>query len=124
MQLVAGDGVGVYLGTNTHFYFQKSGPSAPACSTNCGTSPSVSGNDHGGIITMGATGSPASGFVLTFASSYPTSVACTVHSAKAGMAAGKAPLNVIATATTLTVETAGTAPGNNDQYTYLCIGVA
>lgn len=120
-------------GANAKILFRGSGTNAtqlsatqttqPTCSTNCGTSPSISGNDTAGIITMGATGSPASGFVVTFNGTWATAPACTMSMALAGMASGKLPLTVVTTTTTITVVTNGTAPGNSDKYAYTCIGL-
>lgn len=97
---------------------------APTCSTNCGTSPSVAGTDTAGIVTMGASGVPASGWVVTFNGTWATAPACVVQMALAGMVVGKMPLTVATTTTTLTVVTNGTAPANSDKYAYLCIGVS
>ena len=98
---------------------------APTCTSNCGTSPSVVGTDSAGRVTMGATGSPASGWVVTFNGTWPgsTAPACTVQSALTGMAVGKMPIVVVTTTTTMTVTTNGTAPANSDQYQYICIGL-
>ena len=95
---------------------------APTCSTNCGTSPSVVGTDTAGIITMGATGSPASGFVLTFNGTWAAAPSCVVQMALAGMLVGKMPLTTVSTTGQFTVVTNGTAPANSDKYQYICIG--
>lgn len=93
----------------------------PTCSTNCGTSPSVVGNDSAGTVTMGASGVPASGWVLTFQGTWAAAPACHVSPALAGMAVGKLPIVVATTTTTMTVTTNGTAPATSDVYTYQCI---
>jgi hypothetical protein len=94
----------------------------PTCSTNCGTSPSVAGTDTAGIVTMGATGSPASGWVVTFNGTWAAAPACMVMMAKAGMLVTKEPLTVVTTTTTFTVVTNGVAPANGDVYSYICVG--
>lgn len=96
----------------------------PTCSSNCGTSPSVVGGDSAGIVTMGATGVPASGFVITFNGTWASAPACIVQSAKTGMVVGKMPIAVVTSTTTITVTTNGTAPATSDVYSYVCVGVA
>lgn len=97
---------------------------APTCTTNCGTSPSVAGTDSAGIVTMGSSGVPASGWVVTFNGTWSAVPACIVQSALATMVVGKMPIAVVATTTTLTVTTNGTAPATSDKYQYICIGVS
>lgn len=92
----------------------------PTCSANCGTSPSVSGSDSSFTVTMGATGSPASGFVATFNGTWSAAPQCTVNMGLTGMASGKLPLTVVTTTTTVTVVTNGTAPANSDVYHFQC----
>lgn len=99
-------------------YIQTKG--TPTCATNCGTSPTLSGSDSSVTLTMGATGSPASGFILTFAGTWPAAPQCHVTMALAGMAVGKMPLTVVTTTTTATVVTNGTAPANGDKYHFQC----
>jgi hypothetical protein len=96
---------------------------AGTCSSNCGTSPSVAGGDTVGRLTMGGTGSPASGFVLTFAETWAAAPVCTVQMALTGMAVGKMPLTVVTTTTTMTVVTNGVAPSTSDVYVYRCDGI-
>jgi hypothetical protein len=96
---------------------------APTCSSNCGTSPSVAGTDSAMRVTMGSSGSPASGFVVTFNGTWAAAPVCTVQMAKAGMVVGKQPLTVVTTTTTLTVVTNGTAPATTDVYAITCVGV-
>lgn len=97
---------------------------APTCTSNCGTSPSVVGTDTAGTVTMGATGAPASGWVVTFNGTWPAAPSCIVQSALSTMVAGKMPIAVATTATTMTVTTNGTAPANSDKYAYHCFGVS
>lgn len=97
---------------------------APTCTSSCGTSPSVSGSDTAMLVTMGASGSPASGFVITFNHTWATAPSCIMQSAKSGMVAGKMPITLAVTTTTVTVTTNGTAPGNSDVYAMHCIGVS
>jgi hypothetical protein len=92
----------------------------PTCSSNCGTSPSVVGVDSAGTVTMGASGSPASGWVLTFNGTWSAAPSCSVTPALATMAVGKLPIAVVTTTTTMTVTTNGTAPANSDVYKYQC----
>jgi len=94
----------------------------PTCSSNCGTSPSVVGTDTAGIVTMGATGVPVGGFVVTFNGTWASAPACVATMALAGMAAGKLPLTIITTTTTITFNLNGTAPANSDKYAYICVG--
>ena len=96
---------------------------APTCSTNCGTSPSVLGTDTAMTVTMGATGSPASGFVITFNGTWAAAPACTGVPALAGMAVGKLPIVIATTTTTITVTTNGTAPSTSDKYNFVCVGI-
>jgi hypothetical protein len=100
---------------------------APTCTSNCGTgSITVVGTDTAGIVTLGTTGSPASGWVLTFNGTWPNSQppSCVVQSALASMVVGKMPIAVVTTTTTMTVTTNGTAPANSDAYQYICIGLS
>lgn len=95
----------------------------PTCSSNCGTSPSVVGSDSAMRVTMGSSGVPASGWVVTFNGTWPVAPVCTVTMAKTGMVIGKLPLTVVTTQTTLTVVTNGTAPATTDVYSIICLGV-
>jgi hypothetical protein len=93
---------------------------APACTSNCGTASSVSGTDGSFTLTMGATGVPASGFVITFNGTWVGAPQCTGSMVLAGMAVGKLPLTLVTTTTTLTVVTNGTSPSTSDKYSFLC----
>lgn len=95
----------------------------PTCSSNCGTSPSVVGSDTAMKVTMGGTGVPASGWVVTFNGTWAAAPVCAVQMALAGMANTKLPLTAVTTTTTLTVVTNGAAPANSDVYFVLCLGV-
>lgn len=114
----------VYTAEGGSFQLSTAQTTAPTCSANCGTSPSVAGTDTAGIVTMGATGVPASGWVVTFNGTWPAAPSCTVTMALAGMAVGKLPLTVVASTTTMTVVTNGTAPSTSDKYAYTCVGVS
>lgn len=92
----------------------------PSCTSNCGTSPTVTGVGSSFTLTMGATGVPASGFVITFATAWAAAPQCTGTMAKAGMVVGKLPLTLVTTTTTLTVVTNGTAPATTDIYHFHC----
>jgi hypothetical protein len=72
---------------------------------------------------MGASGVPASGWVITFNGTWASAPACTVQMAKAGMVVGKMPLTVVTTTTTITVVTNGTAPATTDVYSIHCGGL-
>lgn len=96
----------------------------PVCTTNCGTSPSVVGSDSAMIVTMGASGSPASGFIITFNGTWSAAPACTGAMAKTGMANTKLPLTIVTSTTTITVVTNGAAPANSDVYAFTCLGVS
>lgn len=96
----------------------------PTCSTNCGTSPSVAGDDTDMVVTMGASGSPASGWVVTFTQAWPAAPACVVQMALTGMVIGKMVLTAVTTTTTVTMVTNGTAPANSDKYAVICRGVS
>jgi hypothetical protein len=96
----------------------------PTCTTNCGTSPAVAGSDTAGTVTMGSSGVPATGWVVTFNGTWATAPACTVQMALSGMVSGKLPLTVVTTTTTFTVQTNGTAPSVSDKYHYICLGLS
>lgn len=96
----------------------------PTCTTNCGTSPTVVGTDSVMIVTMGASGSPASAWVVTFNSAWTAVPACIVQSALASMVVGKMAIATVVTTTTMTVTTNGTAPANSDVYQIQCMGVS
>jgi hypothetical protein len=61
----------------------------PTCSSNCGTSPSVAGTDTAGVVTMGASGVPASAWVVTFNGTWATAPSCIVQSALGTMVAAQ-----------------------------------
>jgi hypothetical protein len=96
---------------------------APTCSASCGTSPSVTGSDTAMLVTMGASGSPASPFTVTFNHTWAAAPSCMAIAAKTGMVAGKAPILAVPSTTTVIVTTNGTAPATSDQYAIHCIGV-
>lgn len=99
---------------------QTTQTTAPTCSSNCGTSPTVTGTDSNGRVNMGASGVPASGWVLTFNGTWVNAPQCDVWMSKAGMVTGKKPITMVTTTTTITVTTDGTAPGTSDTYDYRC----
>lgn len=96
----------------------------PTCSSNCGTSPSVVGTDTAMIVTMGATGTPTSAFVITFAGTWAAFPSCHAQMSKSGMVVGKLPIVASPTTTTLTITTNGTNPSTADKYAVICIGVS
>lgn len=110
--------------TSTGTQIRTAQQTAPTCSANCGTSPSVTGTDSAMTVTMGSSGSPASGWVVTFNGTWATAPACTVQMAKAGMVVGKLALTAVTTTTTVTVVTNGTAPATTDMYHILCTGIS
>lgn len=95
----------------------------PTCTSNCGTSPSVAGSDSDMRVTMGASGSPASGFVITFNGTWAAAPVCSATMATTGMVVGKLALTVVTTTTTITIVTNGTAPANSDTYAIMCRGL-
>jgi hypothetical protein len=103
--------------------FRTAQTTAPTCSTNCGTSPSVVGTDTFMTVTMGSSGSPASGWVVTFNGTWPAAPSCHVQMGKAGMVVGKMALTAVTTTTTITVVTNGTAPSTTDIYHVQCGGL-
>lgn len=109
------------LTTLTERTYVSVGASAPVCSTNCGTSPTVTGGDSAMRVALGTT--PASGFLITFNGTWATAPACSATMGTTGMVVGKLPLTVVTTTTTITVVTNGTAPATADIYNILCTGV-
>jgi hypothetical protein len=93
---------------------------APTCTTNCGTSPSVSGNDHAGIVTMGSTGSPSSPFTVTFNGTYSAAPAC-IAMRRSGTAANV--VQVVSTTGTTMVVTVATGIATSDTFNYVCEAV-
>lgn len=96
----------------------------PTCTTNCGTSPSIAGTDTAGVVSMGASGVPASGWVVTFNATWAAAPSCVVQSALTTMVVGKQPIAVQTSTTTMTVTTNGTAPSTSDKYAFVCFGVS
>lgn len=96
---------------------------APTCTTNCGTSPTVVGDDLGMLVTMGSTGVPASAWVVTFNKTWAAAPACVAQMALSSMANTKLPIALVVTTTTITVTTNGASPATSDAYMILCRGV-
>jgi hypothetical protein len=115
---------GVFTGSGGAMQLSTAQTTAPTCTTNCGTSPSITGTDTFMTVNMGATGSPASGWVVTFNGTWPAAPSCTVQMAKAGMVVGKMALTAVTTTTTITVVTNGTAPATADMYHIHCGGLS
>lgn len=90
----------------------------PTCTTNCGTTPTVTGTGSSFTVTMGTT--PASGFLITFPTAWAAAPQCVGSMALTGMVVGKLPLTLVTTTTTLTVVTNGTAPATADKYHFIC----
>lgn len=95
----------------------------PTCSASCGTSPSVAGSDSAMIVTMGATGTPASPFTVSFNTTWAAAPSCIVQNALSTMVVGKMPIAVQTSTTAITITTNGTAPATSDKYQIQCIGV-
>jgi len=95
-------------------------PTAPTCTSGCGATPTIVGTDSVMTLTMGATGTPTSGFVITFNQAWSAMPACLAQMAKAGMVIGKLPMVASPTLSTLTITTNGTAPSNSDIYVFQC----
>jgi len=104
--------------------FQMTGTPTCTAANSCGTGNgtfSTGSSDTAGSVTLGTT--PASGFQITFASTWAAAPACTVWMNKAGMAVGKTVLTSVTSTTAITVVTNGTAPATGDIYAYHCIGI-
>lgn len=94
----------------------KGGGGTPTFSS-CGTSPSVSGTDSGGIVT---TGSPDGNFcAINFAEHYSVAPACVVS--MVGSLNDRALLVSSISTTGFTVFN-GTTPFNGGQFSYVCVG--
>lgn len=106
--------------TLNQFIASQSTP--PTCTSSCGTGSSITGSDTFMTLTMGSSGSPASGFVITFSGAWPAAPSCVGAMATAGMVVGKLPLTIVTTATTMTVVTNGTNPSTNNKYHFHCGG--
>lgn len=89
---------------------------APTITTGGGTSPSVSGSDSIGVITLG-TGSPATPFTMTFNGTWASAPSCIVIR-NTGTAANV--VQVVATTTTTMVVTVATAVAASDKFNYFC----
>lgn len=123
-QLCARTGGAVFTGVAVAMQISYTQTTVPTCSSNCGTSPTVVGSDSAMRVTMGATGVPASGWVVTFNGTWPSAPVCIVQSALTTMVVGKMPIAVQTSTTTITVTTNGTAPATSDQYEIQCNGVS
>lgn len=95
----------------------------PTCLVGCGSTPTMAGTDTALVVTMGATGSPTSPFVITFNGTWAALPSCHGQMMKAGMVVGKLPIVASPTVTTLTITTNGTTPTNGDIYAVHCLGV-
>jgi hypothetical protein len=89
--------------------------SAPAVSS-CGTSPTIRGNNFGGLVTIGS--APGTTCVLTFAPAFLSAPACVMVNQTTAGAAHK-------DTTTLTTLTLTGSPGLNaaDVWAYICVQV-
>lgn len=101
--------------------FRTTQTTVPVCSTNCGTSPTVTGTDTFMKIVLGTT--PASAFLVTFNGTWAAAPPCVVQMGLAGMVVGKLALTAATTTTTITVVTNGTAPSTGDIYFIHCGGL-
>lgn len=92
---------------------------APTCTTNCGTSPSISGSDTAMVVTLG-TGAPASPVTVTFNGTWATAPACQAGNRTT---AANNVTRVDSTTTTAVVYFAA-GPAASDLVAVLCLGVS
>jgi hypothetical protein len=92
---------------------------APTCSNNCGTSPSVTGNNSAMRVTMGATGTPRSPFLVLFSTPWNAAPACIAQLTTATTTTVSV---TNATTTGVTVNTL-VGPAQGDVYAIVCPGV-
>lgn len=88
---------------------------APSITANCGTSPSVAGNDTSGRITVGTGGTDVA-CTLTFAATWTTAPSCQCNDESTALL-----FKCAATTSTLVI-TAAAPLGAADKITYHCIG--
>lgn len=106
---------GVDANNNVYFpaHILSTGPGTPAL-TSCGTTPSITGSDTGGVVTEGTT---TSGCAITFAKAYAAVPFCIVAIQAVN---ATSPLTWVAAATGLNVTHSAEATG--PIYNYLCTG--
>lgn len=92
---------------------------APTCTTNCGTTPSVSGSDTAMVVTLG-TGAPASPVTVTFNGTWATAPAC---NAANRTTAANSVSRVDSTTTTAVIYFLG-GPAASDLVALTCLGVS
>ena len=92
---------------------------APTCTTNCGTAPSISGSDTAMIVTLG-TGTPASPVTVTFNGTWSTAPACQA----ANRTTAASSVARVDTTTTTAVIYFLAAPAASDLVAVTCLGVA
>lgn len=85
----------------------------PPVLTSCGTSPSITGSDTAGIVTMG-TGTPT-GCVITFATAYVTAPVCVVT----WIATPLASQSYVTSNTAITLTQTATS---SNKVQYMCVG--
>lgn len=101
--------VGHLLETNGH---QRVGANTAPALTSCGTSPTITGNDHAGIVTMG-TGSPT-GCVITFAVAYSSAPVCLGSWSAQALASQ----SYVVSASAITLTQTGTS---SNVFRYICL---
>lgn len=98
---------------------RSSQTTVPTCTTNCGTSPSISGSDTSMIVTLG-TGSPASPVTVTFNGTWGAAPACVA----ANRTTAGNNVNRVDTTTTTAVIYFASGPSASDLVAVHCIGVS
>lgn len=95
---------------------QRTGTTAPALGVNCGTAPSIAGNDYAGVVTMG-TGTPVA-CTITFNTAYVAAPTCVVSSQTAY---GTSTLSYTVSTTAITT---GQAAIDSNKVSYVCVAKA
>ena len=112
------DATGAFgVDTNNNVYFPAhvliTGPGTPAVTT-CGTAPTITGNDLGGIVTAGVASNASC--TITFNKAYLATPYCIV----AALNPATSPLVWSTSLTAITITTATTST----VFTYVCVGGA
>lgn len=92
---------------------------APTCTTNCGTTPSVAGSDTAMVVTLG-TGTPASPVTVTFNGTWATAPACTA----ANRTTAANSISRVDSTTTTAVVYFLAGPTASDLVALTCLGVS
>lgn len=118
----AGAGFIAGIASTTGAQYRSTQSLPPVCYVNCGTAPTVAGTDSDMIVTMGASGVPASLWQVGFRGAWASKPSCTGTMALGTMAIGKFPMVIATTTGGLTVTTNGTSPATSDVYNIHCAG--